>query len=225
MLLTFAISVSTGYGEATNEQIPKPPQIASISITDQVATEAAAALPIIEQVTNETVLIEPLLPIKPEVIIPTIDEKVKKGYLIIVNVETNRMTIYKDLKKVFIYKVATGKIINGKSLTPLGKFTILNKVVKPGWGGGGYAEPIRGGDPKNPLGNYWAGTSAGKNPGGSIGVHGNVDEDSIGTNASHGCIRMSNKEIPIFFKLAQIAMPVWIGDSKHLTSWGVVDFE
>lgn len=165
-------------------------------------------------------------PIAPEILMPFIDKLVRNGYLITINVETNRMTVFKDLKKVCSFPVATGKIVNGKSLTPVGKFVILNKIKEPGWGGGGHAKAIRGGDPKNPLGHFWTGISAGKRPGYSIGIHGNIDEASIGTNASLGCIRMHNYEAPTFFNdIAQIGIPCWINTTKGLVDWGVVGFE
>lgn len=145
-------------------------------------------------------------------------------FFITINLSTNKLTLFNGSEVVAVYSVATGKLVNGVSLTPTGKFTILTKVREPAWGGGGYADPIAGGDPNNPLGHYWMGLSAGSNPGSEYGIHGNIDEASIGTYASHGCIRMHNDEVPILFSAVPKGTPVWIGNSNQLTDWGVVGF-
>ena len=146
-------------------------------------------------------------------------------YLITINISTNYLTLFDNQVEIHNYRVATGQIINGKSLTPTGKFTILNKIKDPYWGGGGYSKPIAGGNPKNPLGHYWLGTSAGRVPGSSIGIHGNTDYNSIGTYASHGCIRMYNTDVPQLFNLVPLKTPVWIGTSAQLTSWEIKGFK
>lgn len=84
--------------------------------------------------------------------------------LIVVDKEINVLSIIKDNIAIKHFLIATGEIVKGESLTPSGKFTVLNKVRDPLWGGGGYTDPIPGGDPKNPLGHYWVGTSAGEVP-------------------------------------------------------------
>jgi lipoprotein-anchoring transpeptidase ErfK/SrfK len=146
------------------------------------------------------------------------------SYFITINLSTNKLTLFNGSEVAAVYSVATGKLVNGVSLTPTGKFTILTKVREPAWGGGGYTDPIAGGDPNNPLGHYWMGLSAGSNPGSEYGIHGNIDENSIGTYASHGCIRMHNYEVPILFNTVPKGTKVWIGSSSQLTNWGVMGF-
>jgi len=59
-------------------------------------------------------------------------------------------------------------------------------------------------DPKNPLGDYWIaiegvdGEAVGKT---SFGIHGTIDPDSIGKQASLGCIRLRNEDIERVFKM------------------------
>ena len=68
------------------------------------------------------------------------------------------------------------------------------------------AQPIPPGT-ENPLGTRWMGTSA---PG--VGIHGvpPSEDGSIGTYASHGCIRMHNWDAVDLFDRVVIGMPVII---------------
>jgi lipoprotein-anchoring transpeptidase ErfK/SrfK len=75
--------------------------------------------------------------------------------------------------------------------TPRGRFSITNKAVNPDWTApdelwaGAYRnEVVEGGAPENPLKARWLGIVDG------VGIHGTDADWSIGTRASHGCIRM-----------------------------------
>ncbi|HHV99909.1 MAG TPA: murein L,D-transpeptidase [Clostridiaceae bacterium] len=137
-----------------------------------------------------------------------------------VNITKRILTLYEGSKVVKKYPVAVG---NPPSLTPSGKFTIKNKIVNPAWGGGGYAKPVPGGSPNNPLGYRWMGLSY---KGGSrYGIHGNNSPYSIGKDVSHGCIRMINSDVEELFEKVTVSMPVWIGTNSELEEWGVVQSE
>ena len=45
-----------------------------------------------------------------------------------------------------------------------------------------------------------------------IYIHGTNDEKAIGRPASHGCVRMRNREVIELFDLVPIGTPVWIGE-------------
>ena len=45
-----------------------------------------------------------------------------------------------------------------------------------------------------------------------IYIHGTNDEASLGRPASHGCVRMRNREIIELFDLVAEGTPVWIGE-------------
>ena len=70
------------------------------------------------------------------------------------------------------------------------------------WAAG--AEPIPPG-PGNPLGTRWMGLSA---P--AVGIHATSDPGSIGTYASHGCIRMYVSDAEWLFDQVSIGTPVFI---------------
>ncbi|MFQ3679539.1 MAG: L,D-transpeptidase, partial [Pseudanabaenaceae cyanobacterium] len=56
---------------------------------------------------------------------------------------------------------------------------------------------IPAGDPENPLGDRWIGFwTDGKN---WSGFHGTPNPRSVGTAASHGCLRMFNEDIRELF--------------------------
>ncbi|HVT88843.1 MAG TPA: L,D-transpeptidase family protein [Tepidisphaeraceae bacterium] len=59
-------------------------------------------------------------------------------------------------------------------------------------------------DPKNPLGTRWIGLTGinGRAVGQeSYGIHGTIEDDSIGKQASMGCIRMHNADVELVFDL------------------------
>lgn len=93
--------------------------------------------------------------------------------------------------------------------TPSGTFSIVSKQVNPTWfppsspwaAGLGPVPP----GVSNPLGTRWMGTSA---P--AIGIHGTPVPGSIGTAASHGCIRMRISDAEYLFDQIDIGTPVRI---------------
>ncbi|WP_157047267.1 L,D-transpeptidase family protein [Alkaliphilus metalliredigens] len=145
-----------------------------------------------------------------------IDQPPTKGKWMTINKTKRILTLYEGDKVMKKYPVAQGK---EPGLTPEGKFTIVNKLVNPGWGGAGIAQPVKGGSPNNPLGYRWMGINHGG--GGSYGIHGNNNPRSIGTNASLGCVRMINSDVAELFDIISLKTPVWIGTHEKLKEWGV----
>ncbi len=139
-----------------------------------------------------------------------------EGMWLVINKTKRILTLYENDKVLQKYPIAVG---NPPSLTVDGKYTIVNKVVNPAWGGGGYAKPVKGGVPENPLGYRWLGLSY-KN-GNDLGIHGNNSPYSIGKNISHGCIRMINSDVEQLFETVPKSAPVWIGTDALLKEWGV----
>jgi lipoprotein-anchoring transpeptidase ErfK/SrfK len=139
---------------------------------------------------------------------------------ILINKTKRILTLYEEKNVLKKYPVAVG---NPPSLTPNGKFNIVVKVVDPTWGGGGYAQPIEGGAPNNPLGHRWMGLTP--NGGSSYGVHGNCSPYSIGTYASHGCIRMINHDVEELYSIVPNGIPVWICTEDIMKDWGITQKE
>jgi lipoprotein-anchoring transpeptidase ErfK/SrfK len=128
------------------------------------------------------------------------------GPSIVINRETLRLTLYQGSRAVRTFPVATGM---SEFPTPVGRFSIIQKQVDPTWfppdspwaAGEGPVPPGVG----NPLGTRWMGTSA---PG--IGIHGTPVPSSVGTHASHGCIRMYIPDSEWLYGHVSIGTPVLI---------------
>ncbi|SDK77202.1 L,D-transpeptidase family protein [Natronincola ferrireducens] len=135
---------------------------------------------------------------------------------IAINKTKRILTLYYGNEVIKKYPIAQGK---HPSATPEGKFTIVNKLVNPAWGGAGISAPVAGGSPQNPLGYRWMGIS--HKGGGSYGIHGNNSPTSIGTNVSLGCVRMINSDVEELYELVNTKTPVWIGTDEKLKQWGV----
>lgn len=111
--------------------------------------------------------------------------KVVKGpFSAVVDLKDFNLTIHLQGYYVKRYLVCTGK----DDCSPVGKFTVLNKVENPA-----YTDPegkvIAPDDPSNPLGERWM------DLGDSYGIHGTIDPDSIGKAESRGCIRLSDRDV------------------------------
>jgi lipoprotein-anchoring transpeptidase ErfK/SrfK len=127
---------------------------------------------------------------------------------IIVDIGSLRLYLYSDGHLVKSYPVATGQ---PAWPTPTGSYSIVNMQKDPTWlppnsDWAKNATPIPPGT-ANPLGTRWMGTSA---PG--VGIHGvpPSEDSSIGTYASHGCIRMHNWDAVDLFSRVTVGMPVII---------------
>ena len=102
-----------------------------------------------------------------------------------------KLRLFKHLKVVKTYKVAVGQ---AQYPTPRGRFSITNKQVNPVWSvpNSPWAGELAGSTvtgPGNPLKARWMGIT------GSVGIHGTGESGSIGTRASHGCIRMHVSDV------------------------------
>ena len=64
---------------------------------------------------------------------------------------------------------------------------------------------VPGGVPENPLKERWMGIFAG------AGIHGTDDVGSLGTAASHGCMRMSVPDVIELYDQVPVGTPIYIG--------------
>jgi peptidoglycan hydrolase-like protein with peptidoglycan-binding domain len=128
------------------------------------------------------------------------------GGRIVVDLSDLTLRFFRSGKKVKTYRVAAGQAAYP---TPTGTYAVIRMIMDPTW----YppdsdwakdAKPIPPGI-ENPLGTRWIGTSA---PG--VGIHGTPDDASIGTHASHGCIRMHIPEVEELYERVALGMTVII---------------
>lgn len=119
-----------------------------------------------------------------------------------------RISLFKRLKLVRTYPIAVGQ---AGLETPAGRYTIQSKAVDPAWhvpnsawAGSLAGTVIPGGAPDNPLKARWLGVYDG------VGVHGTDARGSIGTNASHGCIRMLVEDVMKLYDEVPVGSPIFI---------------
>jgi lipoprotein-anchoring transpeptidase ErfK/SrfK len=130
------------------------------------------------------------------------------GMTIIVRISQNRLYLYDGLKLEKTYPVATAK---PGFTTPIGHWTIVNKRINPTWVNP--AKDTWGADepdfippgPDNPLGTRALDLDAS-----GIRIHGTPDDASVGTYASHGCIRMHIPDSEDLFGRVSVGTPVII---------------
>lgn len=161
------------------------------------------SLYVIARKHNTTVgMIKQMNEIKKDIIHPGMKLKIVTAPLSIrVDKSENMLLLYIKDKLIKHYRVATGKDNN----TPVGTFKIVNKLVDPTWYHEGKVVPPN--DPENILGTRWLGFDKA-----GYGIHGTTQPESIGTQASLGCIRMHNKEVEELYELVPTGTEVIISE-------------
>jgi lipoprotein-anchoring transpeptidase ErfK/SrfK len=127
---------------------------------------------------------------------------------IVINRSRFRLTLYRHLKRVETYSIAVGR---AGLETPAGLYHIQDKVIDPAWhvpksawAGKLAGKTIPAGDPQNPIKARWMGIFDG------AGIHGTDAINSIGTAASHGCIRMRIPDVEKLYNEVSVGAPVYI---------------
>ena len=128
------------------------------------------------------------------------------GPVVVVDRSRFTLRVFVGERAVRRFTVAVGQVAYP---TPSGAFKIIEKQLNPTWfpPNSPWAKglgPIPAG-PGNPLGTRWMGTSA---P--AIGIHGTPAAWSLGSRASHGCIRMAIKDAEAVYARVEIGTPVFI---------------
>jgi lipoprotein-anchoring transpeptidase ErfK/SrfK len=119
-----------------------------------------------------------------------------------------RLRLYKNLQLSKEYTVAVGAV--GFD-TPAGLYHIQNKAVDPAWhvpnsdwAGDLAGTIVPGGTPENPLKARWLGIFDG------AGIHGTDETYSLGSAASHGCIRMAIPDVIELYDQVPVGAPIYI---------------
>ena len=112
---------------------------------------------------------------------------------LIVSFPARRIVLVEDGKVVKSYPVAIGK---PSTPSPNGTFHVASHVVNPTYTHDGkVVKPGAG----NPVGTRWM--SLGFK---GYGIHGTNQPESIGHAASHGCIRLRNRDVEELFELVHV---------------------
>lgn len=144
---------------------------------------------------------------KPEVSTAEVAEKYPT-YLTL-NRSTFELKLWKNLELEKTYTVAVGQV--GLD-TPAGSYSIQDKQVDPAWhvpmsdwAGDMAGQVVPGGVPENPLKARWMGIYDG------AGIHGTSEEGSLGSAASHGCVRMAVADVIDLYDRVDVGTPIYIG--------------
>jgi len=121
---------------------------------------------------------------------------------LVLRLRERRVYVYRKNKVQASFPVAVGK--DGWE-TPTGSFKVMQMIKDPVWEQPWTGELVPAG-PDNPLGSRWIGFwTDGKNV---IGFHGTPNPESIGRAASHGCVRMFDKDAQALFEKIAVGTPV-----------------
>ena len=132
----------------------------------------------------------------------------RAGTFVSVDRGSKIVRLFKRLRVVRSYRVAVGA---AGYETPRGLHRVQSKQRNPAWhapnrpwAGELAGQTIPPGDPRNPL------KAAFISLGGGVGFHGTANLASIGTAASHGCIRMTVPGVLSLYRNVPIGTPVLV---------------
>ena len=121
-----------------------------------------------------------------------------------------RLDLYADLPSsaggglVYITSFPVG--LGEYSSTPLGSWVVRknSKLINPPWTNPRTGEYFSADNPLNPIGERWIGiegTDDTTRQISGIGIHGTIEPQSIGADASMGCVRMLADDVEIIYEL------------------------
>jgi lipoprotein-anchoring transpeptidase ErfK/SrfK len=138
----------------------------------------------------------------------TSDQLAKKyPYVVTIDRAGFKLRYFRRLRLAKTYRIAVG--MAGLE-TPAGIYHIQDKQVNPSWHvpksdwAGALAGRVIPPGPDNPIKARWMGIYAG------AGIHGTADLGSLGSAASHGCIRMAIPDVEQLYDRVPLKSPVFI---------------
>jgi lipoprotein-anchoring transpeptidase ErfK/SrfK len=171
--------------------------------TDRLETLLGAAL--VDPDADRSLRL-PTRVVRPKVTTASLEKRFR--YFLAVSRSAKKLRFFVDRKLAKTYQVAIGA--SGYE-TPAGLYEIRNKAVNPAWyvpnkpwAGDLAGKVIPPDDPQNPIKARWMGFYDG------AGIHGTADSGSIGSAASHGCIRMRVPDVIQLYDRVPLHTPLHI---------------
>jgi lipoprotein-anchoring transpeptidase ErfK/SrfK len=123
------------------------------------------------------------------------------AYRLTIRLRSHRLLVSVGRRTVRRFRIGVGRAVTP---TPTGTYFITELLRQP--------------DPSGPYGPYAFGLSAhsgvlshfGRGGNGQIGIHGTDEPALVGTDVSHGCIRLHNRDIIWLTKRLPLGTPVII---------------
>jgi lipoprotein-anchoring transpeptidase ErfK/SrfK len=178
---------------STNDILPSEP-----GLTSTAKSNSSQSKPVTTNIPNPTAIPTS----KPAVTATGSQQPIETVVHLVLKLKEKHVYVYKGDKLITKYPVAIGK--KGWE-TPTGEWQVMEKIRNPAWTSFKTGEVLAPGK-ENPLGSRWIGFwTDGKDV---IGFHGTPNIKSIGTAASHGCVRMLNRDVKALFPLVKVGTTV-----------------
>ena len=127
--------------------------------------------------------------------------KDQTNHKLLVSIPDRKLAVLEDGQVLRIFSVSVGAT---NSPSPTGQFEIVSRLTNPTYYHPGTVIPPGQG---NPIGPRWIGLNHK-----GYGIHGTNEPRSIGRAASHGCIRLRNRDIKQLFEMVRVGDSVEIRD-------------
>ena len=187
IMMALALGAAVAMGSVAEAKTAEHPKVLLVP-----KTEVAVTQPVTETAKVETVAVPET---KKEDLVkkPAFEDK-----RIEINLASKLLTLYQGDVGIRMYPIAPGK---PSSPTPVGRRKVEDMEMNPTWIDPDSNTQIPSG-PDCPLGYRWIGI------GGNYGIHGTNVASSIGSYASHGCVRMYEADVEDLFAHIVKGIPV-----------------
>lgn len=123
----------------------------------------------------------------------------RSGRIVVISIPDRKLAVLENGKAIVTFPVAVGAM---GSPSPTGEFQIVSRVANPTYYHAGAVIPP---GKQSPIGTRWLGLSEK-----GYGIHGTNAPGSIGHAASHGCIRLRNRDLERLYPMLHIGDVVQI---------------
>jgi lipoprotein-anchoring transpeptidase ErfK/SrfK len=113
--------------------------------------------------------------------------------VVLVSLADRRLAVIEDGSVLAYFPVAVGA---AASPSPTGEFEIVNRVANPAYY---HAGIVLDASENSPVGTRWIGLNVK-----GYGIHGTNAPRSIGRAASHGCIRLTNRDVERLYAMLRV---------------------
>jgi lipoprotein-anchoring transpeptidase ErfK/SrfK len=113
--------------------------------------------------------------------------------VVLVSIPDRQLAVIEDGKVLAYFPVAVGAAV---SPSPTGEFEVVNRVANPAYY---HAGVVMAASENSPVGTRWIGLNLK-----GYGIHGTNAPRSIGRAASHGCIRLSNRDVERLYAMLRV---------------------
>lgn len=113
--------------------------------------------------------------------------------VVLVSIADRRLAVIEDGNVLAYFPVAVGAAV---SPSPTGEFEIVNRVANPAYYHDGV---VMAASENSPVGTRWIGLNLK-----GYGIHGTNAPRSIGRAASHGCIRLRNRDVERLYAMLRV---------------------